>query len=83
MNRDIGQRIRGTREVFGWSLECLATAARIDAAHLAAFEADGSGSFSTAAITRLARALDVPLSTWLSADAVPSHPAIQRRSTAT
>lgn len=81
VNGDIGNRVRVTREALGWSLERLAAAVRVDESRLSSFESDGSGSLSTAAVARMARALGVPLSTWLSPAMESPPPAIYFRQT--
>lgn len=81
MTADMGRRIRATREAAGWTIGRLAKAARIDAAVLEAFERGDEVSISTAAITRAARALGIPVSEWTSVEPTKASAAVYFRHT--
>ncbi len=67
MDVSIGPRIAETRMRVGLSVEELASRADVDAITLATLEEGNAVAVSTAAVARLARALEVDLSDWLEA----------------
>jgi Zn-dependent peptidase ImmA (M78 family)/transcriptional regulator with XRE-family HTH domain len=76
MDFSIGPRIAETRRRAGLAIEDVARVARVPAPALALLEGGGHADLSTAAIARVARALDVDVSEWSSEPLTTSQPSL-------